>query len=227
MAKNLIVANWKSHKTIEETHQYFSLFSEKKDQITVNSTEIVICPPYIGLETAKRICDESSLPVTLGCQNISPYEQGAYTGEISASQVSSLVRYVIIGHSERRNNFLETEEIIKQKIEQAKKSNLSVILCVQGSDTPVYENVDVIAYEPVSAIGTGNPDTPENVTNVLQQLHEKSPHSLLLYGGSVDTTSIQSFLTIEQLSGFLVGGASLDPDTFIHLVSACETRNSY
>lgn len=227
MSKNLIVANWKSHKSVDETQQFFSRIAEVKNELQYANTEIVICPSFIGLEIAKRICSEHSLPIKIGSQNVSAYSEGAYTGEVAASQLSQIVKYIIIGHSERRNNFGDTEETIQEKIQQAKNENLSVILCVQGPDTPVYEGVDVIAYEPLSAIGTGNPDTPENVTTVLQTLHERSPQSLLLYGGSVDKNSIHSFLTIELLSGFLVGGASLDPDTFIHLVSACETRNSY
>jgi triosephosphate isomerase len=227
MVKNLLIANWKSHKSVEETENYFSTLVERKENLHTQDTDVVICPPSIGLYSAKKIVAEQNLPVKIGSQNISPFSEGAYTGEIAASQIQSLVEYVIIGHSERRSNFNETENVIQKKIEQAKSVGLTVVLCVQGSDTPVYEGVDVIAYEPISAIGTGNPESPENVTVVLEALHERAPQAVLLYGGSVDKTSIHSFLSIELLHGFLVGGASLDPDTFIYLVSACATRKSY
>lgn len=227
MEKTLLVANWKSHKSYQQTQEYFRKFVEKKDQLALSRTEIVICPSFPSLESAKTIVDAHALPVQIGVQTISQFEEGAYTGEVAASQIQSVARYVIIGHSERRQNFGETEEIIEQKVAQAHAVGLSVILCVQGGETPVYENVACIAYEPISAIGTGNPDSPENVTAVLSAIHEKAPNARLLYGGSVDPETISQFLSIKHIHGFLVGGASLDPDTFLSLVSACETRNSY
>jgi triosephosphate isomerase len=173
------------------------------------------------------MCESTSLPVLLGAQDVSPFPEGAYTGAIAATQLKNLVDYVIIGHSERRSHFAESEELIQQKVTMAKEVGLHVILCVQDAQGTVYEGVDVVAYEPVSAIGTGNPDSPENVTSVLQAIHERYPSVRLLYGGSVDKNSIHTFTKIPVLDGFLVGGASLEPESFLHLIAACDTRNSH
>jgi len=227
MTRNLIAANWKSHKTLEDTRQFFTTLTSAKERLHTTQTDIVVCPTFTGLETAKKMRDEASLPVMIGAQDVSPFPEGAYTGAIAATQLKELVEYTIIGHSERRANFGETEEVLIQKIAQAKAVGLQVILCVQDSQGDVYEGVDVVAYEPVSAIGTGIPDSPENVKEVLAALHEKNPTVRLLYGGSVDKNSIHTFTKIPILNGFLVGGASLDPESFLHLIAACDTRNSH
>ncbi len=227
MTRNLIAANWKSHKSLEETTDFFNTLTQKKDSLITNQTDIVVCPPFSSLATAHKMSKDASLPIYLGAQNVSPFPEGAYTGEIASSQLKEIAEYVIIGHSERRSHFGETEELIEQKVLQAKNVGLQVILCVQDAHGIVYEGVDVVAYEPVSAIGTGNPATPENVTEVLSSLQSNYPNVRLLYGGSVDTESIHTFLTIPHLKGFLVGGASLDPESFIQLIQACDTKNSH
>lgn len=227
MNRNLIAANWKSHKSLAETKQFFDTLIATKERVQTTHTDVVICPSFTSLELARNICEESSLPVLLGAQDVSPFPEGAYTGAVAAAQLKNLVEYVIIGHSERRSHFNESEEMIQQKVVQAKEVGLQVILCVQDARGIVYDGVDVVAYEPISAIGTGNPDSPENVKEVLTVLHEKNPIVRLLYGGSVDKNSIHTFTQISVLDGFLVGGASLDPESFLHLIAACDTRSSH
>lgn len=227
MTRNLIVANWKSHKTLDETTEFFTALQSNQQKIQTTQTDVVICPAFTSLDRSKKLQKEFSLPVEIGAQDVSPFPEGAYTGAIAATQLKNLVTYVIIGHSERRSHFAETEDMIQQKINNAKEAGLQVILCVQDAEATVYDTVDVIAYEPVSAIGTGNPDDPENVAMVLAKLHEKASSARLLYGGSVDKNSIHTFTQIPNLNGFLVGGASLDPESFLHLIAACDTRNSF
>ncbi|HRN95961.1 MAG TPA: triose-phosphate isomerase [Candidatus Levybacteria bacterium] len=227
MTRNLIAANWKSHKSLEETKQFFETLTQSKDRLGTNQTDVVICPSFTSLETAKKLRDAMNLSVLLGGQDVSPFPEGAYTGAIAATQLREIAEYVIIGHSERRSHFGESEAMIEQKINQAKEAGLQVILCVQDAQGIVYEGVDVVAYEPISAIGTGNPDSPENVIQVLETLHERYPSVRLLYGGSVDKNSIHTFTQIPLLHGFLVGGASLEPESFLHLIAACDTRNSH
>ncbi len=224
--KNIIAANWKSHKITSETQNFFEYLDQNKERLSSAATEILICPPFSSLFVARQSIDEHALPILLGAQNCSPFPQGAYTGEIAANQVKEFAQYVIIGHSERRNNFHEDEAVIEQKVKQARDAGLHIILCVQDEHAVVYEGVDTVAYEPIGAIGTGKPDDPSHVAHVLQILHEKYPSVRLLYGGSVDKNSIHAYTQISQLNGFLVGGASLDAESFLTLIAACDTKNS-
>lgn len=226
MTKNLIVANWKSHKSLVETTEFFEKLNSLPERLQPSQTDVVICPPFTSLEHAKTLRDKFSLPIQLGAQDVSPFSEGAYTGAIAATQVKEIAEYVIVGHSERRSHFLESEEMIEKKVQLAKEAGLKVILCVPDAQTKIYEGVDVIAYEPISAIGTGNPADPQDVATVLQTLHTHNPSARLLYGGSVDKNSIYNYTNIDILNGFLPGGASLDPESFLHLITACDTRNS-
>lgn len=224
--KNLIVANWKSHKNLSEVQEFFKVLSPQIKEMNLENTEVVISPSFPFIQTCRHFIDENRLPVLVAAQNISPFSQGAYTGEVAASQISDLAQYVIIGHSERRNYFKEDEELIEEKISLAKEVGLKVILCVQDENTVVYEGVDTVAYEPIGAIGTGRPDDPERVEEVLAQLHDKYPSVRLLYGGSVDESSIHNYTQIDLVKGFLVGGASLDADKFFQLIKVCDEKNS-
>lgn len=224
--KNLIAANWKSNKTVDEVKDFFQYLINSQQTLSANNTEVLVCPPFPYLSTVKEYVDTHSLPVLIGAQNCSPFTQGAYTGEVTAAQIADFANFVIIGHSERRKYFNEDEEVIEKKVLQAREAGLRVILCVQDEQGVVYEGVDTVAYEPIGSIGTGKPDDPSRVATVLQTLHEKHPSVRLLYGGSVDKNSLNTYTHIAQLSGFLVGGASLEAETFLHLIAACDTKNS-
>lgn len=210
-----LVANWKSNKTIKEVLEWFS---EIKN-ITIDSNKkIIICPSFTTLETAKRLIDENNLPFEIGAQNVSAFCQGAYTGEINSVQIKDFADYVIIGHSERRENQNEDNGLLSEKTNRAKEEGLKVIYCIQGIDTAIPENVDVIAYEPVFAIGTGAPDTPENAGKVAIEL-KKRFQKPFLYGGSVTAENIKSYTSKEEIDGVLVGGASLDPHKFGKIIN--------
>ncbi len=182
MRKKIIAANWKMNKDISETSEFISAF--QKEMNNYNSpAEIIICPPFTALQAAVKLLQGSSIKV--GAQNLHYKDDGAYTGEISARMLTLIgVPYVIVGHSERRQHFGETDEIVAQKAKKALDSGLKVILCIGETlgerDGGVTEKVldrqlkaalsgltsqllasVVIAYEPVWAIGTGRNATPQ------------------------------------------------------------------
>lgn len=216
MKKVFIVANWKSNKTESEAKDWLSQVSSLRDQDLLNK-EIIVCPSFVHLSAMKTFIEEQKLPIKLGVQNISPFGEGAYTGEINSKQIKGFVDFVIIGHSERRKNFGETDEMLFQKFKLAKEAGLNVIFCVQGKEIKVPEDANIIAYEPINAIGTGNPDTPENAENVGVYFKANSQVSRVLYGGSVTAANVSGFTQMPNIDGILVGGASLDPLEFLQI----------
>lgn len=233
MKKVFIIANWKSNMTVEETNRWFDEESNievfinnallLKDKIgqsdEVSEKEVIICPPFTLFSTLKKLIEDKKLPFKIGAQDISPFEAGAYTGEINARQIKEFGDYVIIGHSERRRNLGESDDLIFKKTEQALKNGLTPIYCIQDENTQIPNGVKLVAYEPPSAIGTGNPDTPDNAHRVAGLV--KSKHAAIedvVYGGSVNSEIIQSYIQKDTISGVLVGGASLDPVKFAALV---------
>lgn len=154
----------------------------------------------------------------VGAQDLSPFGIGAYTGEEPAKLLSQFIDLAILGHSERRKNFGETDEIIAKKVEQALSNNIIPLVCVQNEETAVPAGCKLVAYEPVWAIGNGNADTPENANKVAKVLKKKYGQDMeILYGGSVNSSNIKGFITQEDISGVLVGNASLDAEEFIKI----------
>jgi triosephosphate isomerase (TIM) len=215
--KTFIVANWKSNKTESEAKEWFSAVSILREQ-DLSNKEIIVCPSFVYLFLIKSIIKEQKLSVKLGSQDISSLGEGAYTGEINGKQVKESADYVIVGHSERRNNFKETDEALFKKFKLAKEAGLNVIYCIQGKETKIPENADTIAYEPVCAIGTGNPDTPENADKVGAYFKANSQVINVLYGGSVTADNVDNFTQMPNLNGVLVGKASLDPSEFLQII---------
>lgn len=217
MKKTFIIANWKSNKTEFEARDWLSAISSIKDQ-DLSNKEIVVCPSFVHLPVMKTFIEEQKLPIKLGAQNISSFEEGAYTGEVNGKQIREFADYVLIGHSERRKNFGETEEILFEKFKLAKENGLSVIFCVQGKKTKIPESADLIAYEPINAIGTGNPDTSESAEDVGAYFKVNPQVIYVLYGGSVTADSVSGFTRMPNIDGALVGKASLDPLEFLQIV---------
>lgn len=217
MKRKLIVANWKSNKTEIEAKEWLSTISDIKN-LDLKNKEIIVCPPFLCLSAMKKFIEEQGLPIGLGAQNISPFKKGAYTGEINGEQLKEFTDYVLIGHSERRISFGETDEMLFEKTKLAKESGLTVIYCAQGKETKIPENVDIIAYEPTSAIGTGIPDTPGSAEEVGAYFKANLKTSTMLYGGSSTAANVKSFIEMSNIDGVLIGGASLDVQEFIEVI---------
>lgn len=212
-----IIANWKSNKTISEALSWIDEVGpnlQRREDI-----KVVVCPPFTDVEEVKKAVLVANYPILVGAQDLSQFEDGPYTGEESARILSEIVDLAILGHSERRKNFGETDEMVAEKVLQAKKFNIIPLVCVQDENTPVSEWAELVAYEPVFAIGTGSPDTPDSAAKVAGVLKEKAGREIfVLYGGSVTSENAKAFLQQENLSGLLIGGASLDPQEFLRIV---------
>ncbi len=219
--KNLfIIANWKSNKDISESKEWIQkVLSIKNEILSIENIKIIICPPFTLLSDLK-LSLENNLSFELGAQDISPYDAGAYTGEVNGKQISDFADYVIVGHSERRKNFGEDEEMINQKLEIAQKYNLTPIFCV--SELSQIQNLKVksliVAYEPLFAIGTGQADTPENADLMASSIKKELGDIPVLYGGSINSENVHSFTKMGNIDGVLVGSASLDPLEFLKII---------
>lgn len=219
--KNIwIIANWKSNKTISEALDWVSKVGP---QIPKNENlKVVVCPTFSSLSEIKKTIIVNNFPIMVGSQDLSSFGVGAYTGEESAGLLKELVDLSIIGHSERRKNFSETDEMISKKVKQAIENNIIPLVCVQGEETPVPEGCKLVAYEPIWAIGSGNPDTPEDDENIAKFIKNKYGNDVeVLCGGSVTADNIAQFISQPDIAGALIGGASLDPEEFIRIVKEC------
>jgi triosephosphate isomerase (TIM) len=235
--KPLIVANWKMNPTSQREAK--DLFNAVKRSVKSAEAEVVICPPSVYL--ALRSFNEGGL--ILGAQNMFYEERGAFTGEISPAMLKDLgVEYVIIGHSERRKYFGETDETINKKIKKALETGLKVIFCIgetqeqhdRGDKNKVLENqlkiglADIkelknvnIAYEPVWAIGTGNNCSVEETKESIEYIKKLTkPNTRILYGGSVKSENSGAYIKDAGSDGLLVGGASLNAEEFIKIVKS-------
>ena len=246
----IIAANWKMHMTPTETESFSRRFGGFfHDRAAV---DVVIAPPYVSLPKASDFL-HSNAAIDLAAQNMSAEPAGAYTGEISAAMLLDLkTTFVILGHSERRALFGETDEVINRKVLAAHEVRLKPILCIgetlEERDADKVEEVlrtqlegcldevgprraaeTVIAYEPVWAIGTGRTASPEQaqeahafIRSLLCERYgdDTAAKIRIQYGGSVKPTNAAELISQEDIDGFLVGGASLEPQSFYDIVKA-------
>jgi triosephosphate isomerase (TIM) len=216
-----IIANWKSNKTIAEALEWVDKVGpeiKRKENL-----KVVVCPTFVCLEEVKKSVLVGGYPLIVGSQDLSPFDEGQYTGEETARILKDIVDLSILGHSERRINFKETDEMVAEKVIQSRKFDIEPLVCIQNVETPVPENVKLIAFEPVFAIGTGNPDSPDNANNVAKSLKNKHGGTTeVLYGGSVTSENAKAFLQQDNISGLLIGKASLEAEEFIKIVEIAE-----
>lgn len=243
MRKPLIAANWKMNKTTGETEDFIHSFLPiVKD---VRDVDIIIAPPFTSLINVSRLLRGTN--IKLAAQDVFYEEKGAFTGAVSPVMLLDAgCSFVIIGHSERRQYFLETDEIVNKKVKASRENGLEVILCIGESLKEREDNKtfavlhrqlsnslkDIplrgisIAYEPVWAIGTGKTATPIQANEahafirgwLRKQYGEDADKTRILYGGSVTPENIDSLTAEPEVDGALVGGASLDPQSFGKIV---------
>lgn len=214
-----IIANWKSNLNLSESLEWINFIGPKLNKR--EDLSVVVCPRFSALPELHQEIQANNYPILLASQNISPFAPGSFTGEEPAELLRELVTMSIVGHSERRTEFGETDEMIKAKSEVARKAGIEPVLCVQNVNTPIPQGINIVAYEPVFAIGTGTPDTPENAETVAREIKSKYPELAVLYGGSVTSQNCESFVEKDSISGLLIGKASLNADEFLKIVQNC------
>jgi len=246
MRTPIIAGNWKCNMRLGSAYQLANDLRERVDEIT--GIEKIICPPFIYLATVEAAIAMSS--VHLGAQDTHWQDDVAATGEIGPQQLEELVDYVIVGHSERRHVFGETDEAVNRKVKAVLDVNLQPIMCVGetldereagqtesvlvrqtglGVDGAGIPDGFIIAYEPVWAIGTGRAATADDAEQAIALIRSevaakfgdpKAQTVRILYGGSVTPDNIAGFMERKQIDGALVGGASLKADTFAAIIEA-------
>lgn len=246
MRKKYICGNWKMNKTSSEALE----FASEINKFEFNKVDLLIAPSFVTLESLRKSLKDE---IKVAGQNVSQFDDGAYTGEVSTSMLKDIgVEDVIIGHSERREKFLESDEIINAKVKKALEDDLSVILCLGESLEIKEEGKEVefvreellnsldgvkkiekvtIAYEPIWAIGTGKTCSSEDaekmcreIRNIIDEKYgEISQKTRILYGGSVKPSNAGEILSKENIDGVLVGGASLKASDFIEIIKAGES----
>jgi triosephosphate isomerase (TIM) len=247
MRKKILAANWKMYKTPDQATAFFQEFLPLVQNH--DRDEIVVCPNYIALQAAIHAAKGSR--VAIGAQNLHWEKEGAYTGEICTSMLLAIgVTHVIIGHSERRQYFCETDDTVNLKLKSALSAGLTPIVCVgevlEEREADLTDDVLrrqclrafnkvsakkaanlVVAYEPVWAIGTGKTATPELAADAHAIIRAEAADSFgqefadnlrILYGGSVKPENAHALMSEEEIDGALVGGASLDPQSFAAIV---------
>ncbi|MEM7725850.1 MAG: triose-phosphate isomerase [Cyanobacteria bacterium P01_A01_bin.45] len=239
MRKIVIAGNWKMFKTQAESQEFLRGFMPSLDE-TPSDRDVVLCVPFTDLNILSKSLHGSR--VQLGAQNVHWEEKGAYTGEISAEMLNEVgVRYVVVGHSERRQYFGETDESVNLRLKAAQKFGLKPILCVgetkeqrdKGETESVIisqlekdlidvdQNNLVIAYEPIWAIGTGDTCETKEANRVVGLIRSKlkNKNVPIQYGGSVKPNNIDEIMAQSEIDGALVGGASLDAESFARIVN--------
>ncbi|MEH1866501.1 MAG: triose-phosphate isomerase [Nostoc sp.] len=239
MRKIVIAGNWKMFKTQAETQEFLQGFLPHLEE-TPQGREIILCPPFTDLSVLSKTLHGSL--IQLGAQNIHWEEFGAYTGEISGPMLTeSGVRFVIVGHSERRQYFGETDATVNLRLRTAQRFGLTPILCVgetkQQRDAgeteslialqldkglvDIDQNNLVIAYEPIWAIGTGETCEAVEANRIIGLIRSQlsNPNVSIQYGGSVKPNNIDEIMAQPEIDGVLVGGASLEPESFARIVN--------
>jgi len=218
MGKTLIVANLKSYEDENEAKNWLESFKKITElNLNLEQKEVIVCPSFTQLFSFFSYFLANNIKVKLGAQDISPFDEGAYTGEVNAKQIKDFAQYVLIGHSERRTNFNEPEDMLTKKVDMTLKYGLNPIFLIQNQEDLVPQNVQVVAYEPTFAIGTCTADTPENADAVAVVIKSKS-NVQVLYGGSVTSDNVKSFTAKTNIDGVIVGGASLEAEEFIKII---------
>lgn len=224
-----VIGNWKSNQNITESLNWLEKI-KKTDFRPASDIQIILSLPFTDIAQVNEKIFELDLPIVTAAQNVSHFGEGSHTGEVTASMLSELVSYCIVGHSERRREFAETSEVVASKTALLLNYNITPIVCL---DTPYLDdqiealfdhNVDVtrcfFVFEPLSAIGTGLAVDPTYANQISHQisflLDNKAP---ILYGGSVTSQNVKDFVDANRIDGVLVGHDSLEPADFSAIIN--------
>lgn len=220
----LLIANWKAQMTLATTRTWLTEFVRflHEDKSLIENLQkkvftVIICPPFPFLPIVQDAFREYPF-IQIGVQNISTFENGKFTGEVTIAAVKDFAKYTIIGHSEQRAHHNISETYIHDQISICKKNDVTPILCIRGTKDALHE-AEIIAYEPVEAIGSGQNADLQDVLAVKKALnidHNKT----YLYGGSADQYNITQYLESHEIDGFLVGTASLKASSFFAMAQA-------
>ena len=248
MRKPIIIGNWKMNTTSEQGVALAQ--SICRNAQTNQTVDIVLCPPFTSIPLIHTVIQNT--PIKLGAQNLNENPNGAYTGEISAAMIAEFAQYAIIGHSERRSIYGETNEQIAAKVNAACNANLTPIICIGedaeerergkaerfvknqlrnsiGNPQNLRNKKNIIAYEPVWAIGTGNAATIEQIEYMVEAIREEvaridtaetAAQTRIIYGGSTTPNNIHQIAQSKSIDGALVGGASLKHSDFIAMIQS-------
>lgn len=247
MNKKIIAANWKMNPTtlaeaqeiLERADEYLGTLDDRKE------FTLIFCAPFVFLEEVAKYLGTSHLAhqASLGAEDIATEDSGALTGEVSGPMLQKLgVRHVIIGHSERRWKLGESDEVTNKKLKAALRNELIPIVCIgekvrdenfkdflRNQITATFAGLTpddlgkcIVAYEPVWAISSNpgaKPDTPESAVESISAIKEILNTAPCLYGGSVNSGNVRSFLSKDEVDGVLIGGASVDKEEFVKILS--------
>ncbi|MDD4607072.1 MAG: triose-phosphate isomerase [Patescibacteria group bacterium] len=258
MQEKFLIGNWKTKLNLKESLDFTKKISKELKHFKNNQAELIICPPFVVLDEIKEIIHKT--PMKLGAQNVFWANKGSYTGEITPEMLEETgCEYVIIGHSERRANVLESNEMVNSKVKIAcQMENLTPIICIGETfeerregrkdlviieqlekaikDVSVISNQNIIiGYEPIWVIGSGQTVDPEEAEYthkvIRQKLIDTYPMEIvennfrIIYGGSIDSSTIKAFIDQPTIDGVLVGGASVKEDEWLKMVKIiCQNK---
>lgn len=221
-----IIANWKSNKSLAEVESWANTVEISAVIHQVTNLKVVLCPPAIYLP----FLSEKLPKLTLGVQTVSSYPNGAYTGALSAQQLSQWAKYALLGHTERRKYFGETSAMVAQQVRQALDAKMTPIVAVDDqnwmSQLALFEKSELAAslimYEPPTAISSAAGAQAADIDQVLvaiQSISAEFETKGLLYGGSVSADNVATYLSETTISGVVPGAASLESESFIRLLA--------